>query len=101
MEVTPTSYLELINSFKGAAALRERATSQNKSTLGPLSRAAVRSPLPRDSSRLEVLASKRDDVSGAKRRYDDGLEKVISTEEQARANDPTKRAFRLTLRQCR
>ena len=31
----------------------------------------------------KVLASKRDDVSGAKRRYDDGLEKVISTEEQA------------------
>ncbi|CAE7331580.1 DNAH7 [Symbiodinium sp. KB8] len=46
--VTPTSYLELINSFKG------------------------------------VLASKRDDVSGAKRRYDDGLEKVISTEEQVK-----------------
>ncbi|CAE7037052.1 DNAH7 [Symbiodinium sp. CCMP2592] len=46
--VTPTSYLELINAFKG------------------------------------VLASKRDDVSGAKRRYDDGLEKVISTEEQVK-----------------
>ena len=46
--VTPTSYLELINSFKG------------------------------------VLASKREDVSGAKRRYDDGLEKVVSTEEQVK-----------------
>jgi len=46
--VTPTSYLELINSFK------------------------------------DVLASKRDDVSGAKRRYDDGLEKVVSTEEQVK-----------------
>jgi len=32
----------------------------------------------------EVLASKRDEVSSAKRRYDDGLEKVISTEEQVR-----------------
>lgn len=30
----------------------------------------------------QVLASKREEVSGAKRRYDDGLEKVISTEEQ-------------------
>eukprot|EP00434_Breviolum_minutum_P002108 symbB.v1.2.001863.t2/scaffold77.1/size347087/34 len=46
--VTPTSYLELINSFK------------------------------------DVLASKREEVSGAKRRYDDGLEKVISTEEQVK-----------------
>eukprot|EP00913_Durusdinium_trenchii_P020057 g18849.t2 len=46
--VTPTSYLELINSFK------------------------------------DVLASKRDEVSSAKRRYDDGLEKVISTEEQVK-----------------
>ena len=31
-----------------------------------------------------MLASKRDEVSSAKRRYDDGLEKVISTEEQVR-----------------
>ncbi|CAJ1418817.1 unnamed protein product [Effrenium voratum] len=46
--VTPTSYLELINSFK------------------------------------DVLASKREEVSSAKRRYDDGLEKVISTEEQVK-----------------
>ena len=38
------------------------------------------STLPRLAS--EVLASKRDEVSSAKRRYDDGLEKVISTEEQ-------------------
>lgn len=30
----------------------------------------------------KVLASKRDEVSSAKRRYDDGLEKVINTEEQ-------------------
>lgn len=29
------------------------------------------------------MASKREEVSSAKRRYDDGLEKVISTEEQA------------------
>eukprot|EP00928_Gymnodinium_smaydae_P017340 TRINITY_DN16627_c1_g2_i1.p1 TRINITY_DN16627_c1_g2~~TRINITY_DN16627_c1_g2_i1.p1 ORF type:complete len:2315 (-),score=450.26 TRINITY_DN16627_c1_g2_i1:520-6690(-) len=61
--VTPTSYLELINSFKA------------------------------------VLESKRNDVSKMKRRYDEGLEKVISTEEQVKTMSADLEQLRPVLKQ--
>eukprot|EP00931_Biecheleriopsis_adriatica_P034701 TRINITY_DN20021_c0_g4_i1.p1 TRINITY_DN20021_c0_g4~~TRINITY_DN20021_c0_g4_i1.p1 ORF type:complete len:4150 (-),score=1074.99 TRINITY_DN20021_c0_g4_i1:152-12580(-) len=47
----------------------------------------------------DVLTSKRGEVSGAKRRYDDGLEKVISTEEQVKTMSVQLEELRPVLKQ--